>query len=85
MDCTNGKFTQENGYSLQCQSASVRGNVHLRKGFVSKGQVSFLGAEISGQMDCGGGEFFNNVPLTAEKETAGYALHLDLQRSKQGY
>jgi hypothetical protein len=43
-----------NGDSLFCQ-----GNLFLRHGFKSTGEVRLLGAQITGILDCSGGEFTN--------------------------
>ena len=42
---------------VDCDGARIAGHVILREGFRADKEVSFLGAEASGQLDCSGGEF----------------------------
>jgi hypothetical protein len=36
------------------EGMNVRGNVHLRNGFIAEGEVRLLGAEIGGNLECDG-------------------------------
>src|SRR5215469_2327679 len=72
LECDKGKFRNppENGagtgIALNAEHARVGGNVHLRNEFTSAGEVRFFGAEIGGNLDCDGGEFY--VPSQAGVE-----------------
>ncbi len=53
---------------LNAQGAEVTGDVFLRNGFAAEGAVSLLGAQIGGQLGCGGGRF---------KNAKGFALNAE--------
>jgi hypothetical protein len=44
---------------ISCHAAQIDGAVSLSDGFVSDGEVSFLGAHINGRFNCAGGVFRN--------------------------
>lgn len=50
---------QQWGMALVCDGMEVNGSVFLRDGFKSRGEVRLQGANISGFLDCRGGEFHN--------------------------
>lgn len=45
--------------AIKADGLDVKGNVSLRKGFDSEGEVRLLGAQIGGDLDCEGGTFIN--------------------------
>lgn len=49
---------------LQGNGVRTAGDVHLRHGFESEGEVQLMGAEIRGDLDCAGG-LFRNIGGTA--------------------
>jgi hypothetical protein len=44
---------------ISAVDADIRGSVHMRKGFISAGEVKIVGTKIAGSLDCAGGEFLN--------------------------
>ena len=56
------------GIALHADGIKVKGGIFLRAGFKAVGEVRFLGAEIGGNLDCGGAEFNN---------PGGNSLHAD--------
>ena len=74
LDCEGGKFHNPEGYALNADGLTTKGNVSLRtweeKGkdpilFSAKGGVRLLGASIGGNLDCKGGKFFSNPKRNA--------------------
>jgi hypothetical protein len=61
--------------SIDGDGANVRGNVFLNRGFDADGEVRFLGAQIGGDLDCGGGAFKN------PRKNALSADHADIKGS----
>ncbi len=61
--------------SLTADAAKVRGSVILKNGFCAKGKVQLRGAQIGGNLDCGGSEFQN--PAKAEIPDSGMALNAE--------
>jgi len=59
LDCSNGKFTNENGDALNCNSAKIQGNVFLNGTFDAKGKVDFGSAQIGSSLICSNGKFTN--------------------------
>jgi hypothetical protein len=45
--------------SINAECAKVKGTVFLSNGFISEGEVQFLGARIGSNLDCGAGRFRN--------------------------
>ncbi len=59
------------GYALTADGMSVRGRVGLGPGFHAEGEVFLIGAQIGGDLDCGGAEVNNpSIPNT----NGGHAL-----------
>ena len=44
---------------IDCDGAIISGQVFLREGFTSSGEVRFIASEIRGNLDCSGGTFTN--------------------------
>jgi hypothetical protein len=81
LDCSNGSFKNPaqkdlpgSGTALVAENISLKGDVLLRKGFQSEGQVWLVGAKIGGSIDCGKGSFKNSAQR--DVETSGTALEL---------
>lgn len=77
--CANATFsnpplmdTGASGYALTADGISVKGRFVLGAGFCAEGEVFLIGAQISGDLDCGGGQF--NNPPQANMAIAGRAL-----------
>ena len=60
------------GYALTADGMRVSGRVAMGVGFRAKGEVFIIGAQIGGDLDCGGGEF--NNPVIADTTIGGRAL-----------
>jgi len=82
LDCSGGVFRNppqkdvpESGKALNADGINVRGNVFLRRGFTSEGEVRLLGAQIGGDLDCHGGHFKN--PPKGNLPESGKALYAD--------
>jgi hypothetical protein len=78
-DCEGGTFKNsrqkgldESGTALLAGRASIKRSVRLRYGFSAEGEVNLLGAQIGGNLDCGGGTF-KNLPQE-DIEESGTAL-----------
>jgi len=74
MDCTGGNFNSpsvENargsGRALSAHGTTVKGNVFVRGGFCSNGEVSFSGASIGGNLEGTNAEFRGELNLEAAK------------------
>lgn len=63
---------KESGTTLNAERIRVAGNVNLRNGFHSNGEVWLLGAQIGGDLDCSGGIFHN--PVQQNVQGSGRAL-----------
>lgn len=61
--------------SIGADYAKVRGSVFLRNGFHAEGEVSLLGAQIGGDLDCSNATFKN--PLQPSVAGTGAALKAD--------
>ena len=59
LDCTNGQFTNPDGYALNADGLKVEGSVFLGNGFKAEGEVRLPGAAIGVILDCYNGEFTN--------------------------
>jgi hypothetical protein len=82
LDCSGGIFNnsaqkdmQTSGTALVGENISVRGDVLLRNGFQSDGEVWFVGAQIGGDLDCHGGIFKNSSQVNAQ--ASGVALSIE--------
>jgi len=64
--------------SISADGVKVKGDVFLEEGFSAKGEVSLIGAQIEGNLQCDG-SFFSNPPAAGE-EDSGTALNI--QNSK---
>lgn len=69
LECDGGKFynppranVNASGYALTADGLRVNGRVAMGRGFRADGEVFIIGAQIGGDLDCGGGEF-NNPPV----------------------
>ena len=82
MTCDGGRFQNpavsnvvESGIAIVADGTKVAGAVLLRDGFVAEGQVRLHAAQISGNLECGGGKFRNPmVPDVAGSGTAFTAV-----------
>ena len=56
---------------LKADGLTTKGDVHLRADFSAEGEVRLLGANIGGNLDCGGGKFSspNECALAADRLT----------------
>jgi len=54
-------FLAQPGTSLALDRSLIEGDVFLRFGFQSHGQVRLMGSTINGSLDCRGGQFFSSV------------------------
>jgi hypothetical protein len=77
--CQNATFSnpphvniRASGYALTADGMVVNGRLVLGSGFRAEGEVFLIGAQIGGDLDCGGGQFDN--PPMANTTTAGRAL-----------
>jgi hypothetical protein len=59
LDCGGGRFKNEGGIALFCDSAEIGGNIFLNRDFHATGVTNLFGARITGQLDCTGGRFEN--------------------------
>jgi hypothetical protein len=82
LDCAGGTFynpaqkdVEGAGTTLNASGIRVKGRVSLTKGFRAGGEVSMVGAEIGGDLDCAGGTFYN--PAQEDIEGTGTALTVD--------
>ncbi len=78
-NCENATFnnpvlvaTRASGFALTADGIHVGGRFALTSGFRAEGEVFLIGAQIGGDLDCGGGQF-HNPPLT-NTTTVGRAL-----------
>jgi len=76
--CDHGTFNNPprmnvsaSGYALTADGLRVNGRVGMGPGFRAAGEVFLIGAQIEGDLDCGGGQF-NNPPIP--NATSGRAL-----------
>jgi hypothetical protein len=74
LDCSNGEFRNPGKVTLNCDGLKLGGDVFLRNGFKSDGEVRLLGAQV-GMLDCSSGQFLN---------PGGKALSCDELRSVGG-
>jgi len=69
LDCGGGKFSSPpltgTGRALSAHRVSVGGNVFIRAGLSSSGQVSFVGASVQGNLEATGGTFRGELNLEA--------------------
>jgi hypothetical protein len=61
--------------SISADGVIVRGSVFLRDRFQANGEVSLIGAQIGGSLECGSGKFIN--PAEPGKPKTGSAIELD--------
>ena len=59
LSCINGKFINEKGDALNCNSAKIDGAVFLKDGFEAHGKVNFGSAQIGSNLECSKGKFIN--------------------------
>ena len=68
LGCGGGQFSNADpagtpiGDALSADRMVVTGSVFLNRGFSARGAVRLLGAQIGGNLDCGGGRFDNVDP-----------------------
>lgn len=79
LDCTGGTFTNPpqrdvagSGVALSADGINVSGAVFISDGFIAKGEVRLLGAQIGGLLYCNGGTFTN--PRREDVTGSGDAL-----------
>jgi hypothetical protein len=75
LNCTGGSFTNLNpdGRALGAYALTVTQGVLFGKGFTAKGEVSLVGANIRGHLNCNGATFINHKgrALDAYRLTVG--------------
>ncbi len=59
--CSNAKFINPLGDSLDADLIRVRESVHLDGDFTSEGQAHLRGAQINGQLNCENAEFLGHI------------------------
>ena len=64
LDCNGGNLNNENDYALFADKARIGGNFLMGQGddgvrFCANGGVHLISANITGNLDCGGGEFID--------------------------
>jgi hypothetical protein len=64
--------TNASGHALTADGIRVAGRLAMGPAFSAEGEVFLIGAQIEGDLDCGGGQFSN--PPAAEMPNAGRAL-----------
>ena len=75
--CAGGKFVDSGptGCALVANEITTGGDVRLVRGFSANGEVQLLGANIGGNLDCGGGKFVSpdssKCALNADRITTG--------------
>ena len=106
LECWDGKFENQAlkstqgkseeadvGMALNGDGINVHGDVLLRDGFSALGKVTFVGAQIGGDLDCDGGTFTNpavdgvdesGTALTVESATVTGDIFLGKTRCKDG-
>jgi hypothetical protein len=82
LDCSAGKFLnpkkkddEASGAALRADGISIGGDLSLNSGFRSEGEISIIGAQIGGDLDCAEGEFIN--PIQKDIEGSGQAVTAD--------
>jgi len=82
LDCSGGIFNnpplrriEGTGYALTAHGITVTGNVLLGNGFRAKGEVGLVRGEISGDLNCEGGEFNNPPILDIEASNRSLSAH----------
>jgi hypothetical protein len=82
LECVGGTFhnpcragVEGSGQAFSAKAVEVKGDVFLSKGFRADGEVRLPGAHIGGDLQCGGGTFFN--PAQKDLEGTGKALSAD--------
>ena len=76
---SSGKRTKTGGKALVANGVTMGGHMLLVDGFFAEGGVNMWGADISGNLDCGGGEFtnLNKYALHAERVKTGGHVYLN--------
>jgi hypothetical protein len=59
LDCSNGKFINQNSNALNFEKASINGSVSLSNNFLSQGCINFLLVKIFGNLNCSNSKFYN--------------------------
>jgi hypothetical protein len=59
LDCSNGKFYNENGNALNCEKSKIDGSIFFNDGFEAKGNVNLSLSQIHYNLDCSNGKFYN--------------------------
>jgi hypothetical protein len=57
LECSGGSFQSSDNYALQADYVEVAGPVHLNPDFMAEGGVDLEHATITGNLDCGNGQF----------------------------
>ena len=82
LECGGGEFHNPKGNALNANGLTTKGGVLLRAGFSlcagfsADGEVRLLGANIGGNLDCGGGNFHNPSDYDS-REHKKYALNAE--------
>lgn len=76
LNCSNGKITNEAGYTLRAEQMKVAGSVNMDN-FESHGEVRIDIASIGGDFNCAKGKFVNYVARKPGQDGEGkcFALH----------
>ena len=68
LNCSDGKFLnpkkkddETSGAGSRADGISVGGDLSLNSGFRAEGEISIIGAQIGGDLDCAEGEFINSI------------------------
>ncbi|MEV9593187.1 hypothetical protein AB0W31_02085 [Aliarcobacter butzleri] len=59
LDCSNGKFYNENGNALNCEKSKIDGSISFNNGFEAKGNINLSLSQIYYNLDCSYGKFYN--------------------------
>jgi hypothetical protein len=65
---------------IEAEGLSVRGDLILEAGFRAQGSVNLQGADIRGNLECGGGSFINQMAIALNADAIKIAGDLTLAR-----
>jgi hypothetical protein len=82
LNCSEGKFLnpkkkddETSGAALSADGISIGGDLLLNSGVRAEGEISIIGAQIGGDLDCAEGEFINSTQK--DVQSSGLALSAD--------
>jgi hypothetical protein len=90
LNCSGAKLTgkDNDGYALVAERMKVRGGVFLGQEFTASGAVRLSGADLTGQLDCGGakltGKDNQGNALSADGVKVGGGVFLDQEFTASG-